>query len=52
MLDGYTHVVYNFIRSGDTVLQAHDECTFKGFDLPKLWLETESRRMAKLNSAS
>ena len=33
VIDGYTHIVYNFIRNGDTVLQSHDECQFKGFDL-------------------
>jgi hypothetical protein len=37
VIDGYTHLVYNFIRSGDTILQQHDECLFKPFDLAKLW---------------
>jgi hypothetical protein len=53
VLDGYTHLVYNFIRSGDTVLQVQDECTFQPFDLSKLWEEqSESRRMAKLKTTS
>mgnify|MGYP006137474687 CR=1 FL=1 len=31
--DGYTHLVYNLVRSGATQLTDRDICTFKGFDL-------------------
>ena len=32
VLDGYTTLVYNFIREG-TALNPNDNCTFEGFDL-------------------
>jgi len=37
--DGYTHVVYNFVRLGSSQLSEADTCTFKGFDLEQLWHE-------------
>ena len=46
--DGYTHLVYNFVRAGDSMLQPGDECTFEKFDLEKLWWQqTEQRRLHK-----
>ncbi len=32
VLDGYTTLVYNFIRAG-TALNPNDNCAFEGFDL-------------------
>lgn len=32
VLDGYTVIVYNFMRDGSTPLSPLDECTFHGFD--------------------
>lgn len=49
ILDGYTTIVYNFLREG-SMLQAHDNCEFTGFDLQKLWSESESRRLHKGDS--
>lgn len=40
VLEGFTHLVYNFIRTGDTILQQHDECFFQPFDLQKLWQDS------------
>jgi hypothetical protein len=37
--DGYTHVVYNFLRLGSSQLSNQDICSFKGFDLEQLWHE-------------
>ena len=37
--DGYTHIVYNFVRSANSQLNESDICTFKGFDLEALWHE-------------
>ena len=37
IMDGYTHIVYNFVRSGQTQLIDRDMCTFKGFDLEEIW---------------
>jgi len=46
--DGYTHLVFNFLRSGDSILQPGDECIFQKFDLEKLWWQqSEQRRMHK-----
>ena len=39
IMDGYTHLVYNFTRSGHTQLANTDICTWKGFDLETLWHE-------------
>ena len=39
IMDGYTHIVYNFVRSGNSQLTERDTCTFKGFDLEELWNE-------------
>lgn len=43
MLDGYTHLVYNFLRKG-SVIVSQDTCEFKGFDLEKAWGETTDMR--------
>ena len=40
MLDGYTVLVYNFLREG-TQLMPFDECDFKGFDLSQIWHEQQ-----------
>jgi hypothetical protein len=39
ILDGYTSIVYNFVRSGDTQLTESDRCIFQPFDLEELWKE-------------
>ena len=36
ILDGYTVLVYNFLRTGAT-LTPQDSCEFKGFDLEKAY---------------
>ena len=36
ILDGYTVLVYNFIKDGTQLLPC-DECNFKGFDLKQVW---------------
>ena len=41
--DGFTHIVYNFVRSGQSQLTDRDICTFKGFDLEKIWEEFSSQ---------
>ena len=37
--DGYTEVVYNFVRYGNSQLTDADICSFKGFDLEQMWHE-------------
>ena len=47
ILDGYNVLVYNFIREGNA-LTPNDTIEFKGFDLDKLWSDSEDqRRMSK-----
>lgn len=50
ILDGYTVIVYNFIRDGNTPLTATDNCVFRGFDnLEQVFNEqTEQRNLARL----
>lgn len=50
ILDGYSVLVYNFIRDGSTPLNALDTCTFHGFDdLERVFNEqTEQRNLANL----
>ena len=42
IMDGYTHVVYDFIRNGCSQLTKADICGFKGFDMEQLWAEYSS----------
>jgi hypothetical protein len=50
VLDGYTVLVYNFIREGTQLLPC-DECDFKGFDLKQVWSESiHSKSLANINS--
>lgn len=51
ILDGFTHVVYDFVRSGDTQLSDLDNCTFRGFDLEKVWTEMSTKE-SQLSSIS
>jgi hypothetical protein len=39
IMDGYTSIVYNIVRAGSSQLGNTDICSFKGFDLEKLWHE-------------
>ena len=40
ILEGYTVIVYNFIRDGNTPLAATDTCEFRGFnDLEQIFNE-------------
>ena len=50
ILDGYTVIVYNFIRDGTTQLAQTDMCDFHGFDnLEQIYNEqTEQRNLARL----
>ena len=46
--DGYTHVVYNFVRNGATQLTDKDICKYKGqifrgFDIEKIWNEQSAK---------
>jgi hypothetical protein len=48
-LDGYTKIVYNYIKNGGQ-LTDKDNCPLKGFDLERLWNESESRGLPKFTS--
>ncbi len=39
IVQGYKSIVYNFVRHGNSQLIDRDICTFKGFDLEKIFEE-------------
>ena len=48
--DGYTHLVYNFVRSGQSQLTDRDICNFEGFDLEALWNEFSNMKQSQVAS--
>eukprot|EP00347_Sterkiella_histriomuscorum_P002427 403368194 len=49
ILDNYSYIVYNFIKNGGQLTEK-DNCPFKGFDLKKLWNESEQRGLPKFQN--
>ena len=50
IMDGYSHIVYNFIRNGSTQLTDRDICNFKGFDIENLWNEYSTAKNSQNQS--
>lgn len=42
--DGYTNLVYNFVKDGQNNLSEMDICKWRGFDLEELWREFGSSK--------
>lgn len=42
--DGYTNLVYNFVKDGSNNLSEMDTCKWSGFDLEELWQEFSSTK--------
>ena len=52
ILDGYTSIVYNFVRDGNSQLTESDRCVFKPLDLEELWTEQNKASDGALSAVS